>query len=237
VGDIPLKGELKVKSWDGFTLTELLIVLFIIIVLAAVVFPVLASVRRAAQTSVCISNIRQILMGVKMYSEEYNAAPTAAFDWYNFLDMGYSPPSAEEMMRSSKYAWPKVVSRYVQEKLQRCPADIGAYMWVGDPHFGDSLYERTGTSYEFLPTWFYWLRGVNQEYVLAFFDKKNPPILWDKVGFWHYQTRGVYDYSQGWEDPRRRWTHNVGFWDGRLKRLKFGELLEVLDDCHWSFNP
>jgi prepilin-type N-terminal cleavage/methylation domain-containing protein/prepilin-type processing-associated H-X9-DG protein len=61
----------------GFTLIELLVVIAIIAVLAAILFPVFARARKAAQNSTCQSNMSQIGRALKMYlSEWHDTYPT-----------------------------------------------------------------------------------------------------------------------------------------------------------------
>ena len=55
------------KSASGFTLIELLVVIAIIAILAATLFPVFSRAREKARQTACISNQRQIAMGVIMY--------------------------------------------------------------------------------------------------------------------------------------------------------------------------
>ncbi|MEO7715838.1 MAG: prepilin-type N-terminal cleavage/methylation domain-containing protein [Capsulimonas sp.] len=54
----------------GFTLIELLIVIAIISILAAILFPVFAQARKRAQNTACLSNLRQIGMATQMYVQE-----------------------------------------------------------------------------------------------------------------------------------------------------------------------
>ena len=56
----------------GFTLVELLVVMAVIALLAAMLFPVFASARGAARKSVCLSNLRQLGMAVSLYSQDYD---------------------------------------------------------------------------------------------------------------------------------------------------------------------
>lgn len=55
----------------AFTLIELLVVIAIIAVLLAILLPSIAGVRRSARQSLCLSNVRQLTMGVITYTNDY----------------------------------------------------------------------------------------------------------------------------------------------------------------------
>ena len=54
----------------GFTLIELLVVIAIIAILAAILFPVFAQAREAARKTSCLSNVKQLMTGVAMYTQD-----------------------------------------------------------------------------------------------------------------------------------------------------------------------
>jgi prepilin-type N-terminal cleavage/methylation domain-containing protein/prepilin-type processing-associated H-X9-DG protein len=67
------------RNRHGFTLIELLVVIAIIAILAAILFPVFARARAKAQQTTCLSNIKQLGLGIQMYATDYdNRVPGAA---------------------------------------------------------------------------------------------------------------------------------------------------------------
>lgn len=72
----------------GFTLIELLVVIAIIAILAAILFPVFARARENARRSSCQSNLKQIGIGIMMYTQDYDEffpiQPAGSLDDYSY---------------------------------------------------------------------------------------------------------------------------------------------------------
>ncbi|MCX7993083.1 MAG: type II secretion system GspH family protein [Fimbriimonadales bacterium] len=117
---------------SGFSLVELLVVIGIIAVLMAIVAPVFVNSRRAAQRTVCISNLRQLGLAVRMYRDDYQELPP-----YLSAVRGYAGDS----------------------RVFVCPLDpLEGKHQVHDT-LGDSLrlegnfYLPSGVSYTYVPNW------------------------------------------------------------------------------------
>ena len=70
---VPTKHQRLVHS--GFTLVELLVVMAVIAILAALLLPALAKGKSAAQSAACKSNLRQLGTALNMYVADYDKYP------------------------------------------------------------------------------------------------------------------------------------------------------------------
>ncbi|HEU4751864.1 MAG TPA: DUF1559 domain-containing protein [Armatimonadota bacterium] len=93
----------------GFTLIELLVVIAIIAILAAILFPVFAQAREAARKASCGSNVRQLGLAVRMYTQDYDE---------RFPFGGWFPNGND-----GTGEWQNTVAPYVKNKgIYRCPS-------------------------------------------------------------------------------------------------------------------
>ena len=72
----------------GFTLIELLVVIAIIAILAAILFPVFARAREKARQTSCLNNMKQIGLGLMMYTTDWDDTYPLAYYYQNGVSGG-----------------------------------------------------------------------------------------------------------------------------------------------------
>lgn len=71
------------KKHSAFTLIELLVVIAIIAILAAILFPVFAQAREKARAISCLSNLKQMGLGLQMYTQDYDETIILNTNYYD----------------------------------------------------------------------------------------------------------------------------------------------------------
>jgi len=165
--DAPMKSR-------GFTLVELLVVILIIGVLAAISYPVIrASVAKSKQAT-CLSNLRNVGVGLESYLQDHNrvmpmlaAGRSSKTDDTKVLetelapyltnpDVFHCPADAKEFTKSgSSYLWNTVESGLPENKLsflgltgdtQRIPLVADKEAWHPGPMSTNILYADLSAS-------------------------------------------------------------------------------------------
>ncbi len=102
----------------AFTLVEILVVLAIIGILAAILFPVFSRVREQARSTQCQSNLKQIGLALQMYEADAGRLPVA----WNGDELNV-PANATTLPYGQGVGWTKRVLPYLKDaRLYQCPS-------------------------------------------------------------------------------------------------------------------
>ena len=209
----------------GFTLIELLVVIAIIAILAAILFPVFAKAREKARQSSCLSNVKQIMIGVLQYVQDYDERlPYGTGYWFVPGGSG-SPPDP--------LLWSESLTPYVKNtQIFGCPSDGTQSM--STPWGTYNLSYCSNMNY----------RQLGYQSIAGLADAAKNVFMWDSESYNSYWYPND-DTSLG-DVAYRPWTSaafrhnegvNCGFLDGHAKWFNRGGMKGGIAAQALCFNP
>ena len=115
----------------GFTLIELLVVIAIIAILAAILFPVFARAREKARQTSCLSNMKQLGLGLSMYAQDFDEKLCIHCPgWPEYDGTNHHP------------CWAGQIFPYVKNtQIYACPSEGGTHSMGGQAGPGGVVYQ------------------------------------------------------------------------------------------------
>jgi prepilin-type N-terminal cleavage/methylation domain-containing protein/prepilin-type processing-associated H-X9-DG protein len=223
----------KTESKNAFTLIELLVVIAIISILAAILFPVFARARENARRASCMSNLKQIGLGIMMYVQDY--------------DEKYPPSNITN--EGTGYFWWQLIDPYTKStQLEFCPSATSQSSPTSLNYGTNLLIMRDGRYYDGVamaaiaaPATTYLI--MDSGFYRIDVPKINAPVSgWGwlpgsgALGVTFYDTNPPAD----WETGRHFDGVNVTFADGHVKWLKsslvLAEAKKCTSNCSYSYS-
>lgn len=111
----------------AFTLIELLTTIAVILLIAALLFPVVSQARESGRKTNCLAHARQLGMAIQLYLGDYDDT----FPMNRFPDAQHPPSHEWGALHGSSWNWKRALLPYLQSvKIFECPSN--SYLWSAD---------------------------------------------------------------------------------------------------------
>lgn len=198
----------------GFTLIEVLVVIAIIAILAALLFPVFAKARGQARASVCRSNLKQLGTAMLMYAGDWDGRYAFGADYVDryFSQIWGDHPGWHAEIPNMPYL-PDVLDPYVREpRLWACPSDTG----IGFDPVAGVLINSSDLFGDYQMSYAYRTELAFRRMIQGAENRNaETNMLEDGAGHWH-----------GDRDVRGQ-RFNICFADGHVKTVSMSQFLEA----------
>ena len=211
----------------GFTLVELLTVIAIIGILAALLFPVFAKAKASAKQTKCISNLRQIGDSISLYMGDYDGIFPHALDASDKYDSSiWSQFPTYQVQIATMPFLKDVLQPYLHSlEIFHCPADSGTA--ILDSHFPDTFLSSPSMFTTFGSSYFFRTEIAFKSYSDTSFQlPAETNVLFDGAGHWHGDgpALSVNDDLQTVSELLHGYRYNCLFGDMHVKSLPYDRL-------------
>lgn len=131
------------RRLKGFSLVELLVVIFTVSVLTGILVPAVLAARQQTQRTVCLNNMRQMAMAAATYATVYDDCYPLAIH-HEADGNGFRTTTWDFNRRIREVDGEEIVvvvpgllwMGQTNKKIQQCPVFKGSANWEGDPYTG-----------------------------------------------------------------------------------------------------